>query len=141
MARRLTKTDIRKKALLAALEKSLGVVSPACAAAGVSRETFYEWYRGDPEFKKAVNEMGELALDFTESKLLKRIKDESDTAIIFYLKTKGKKRGYIERQEITGAEGKDLIPESERAHKTKEQIIAEAKDEGITPEELGYVEG
>lgn len=98
--RRRTQTDIRKKAMLEALEKSLGIVAPACVAAGVGRSTFYEWMDEDPEFRKAVEGMQDIALDFAETKLMKRIKDESDTAIIFYLKTKGKRRGYIERQEI-----------------------------------------
>ncbi|NTV01923.1 MAG: hypothetical protein HGB04_03945 [Chlorobiaceae bacterium] len=137
MARRPTKSDTRKKALLAALEKSLGVVSPACQATGINRSTFYEWYDLDAEFKKAVDEMGELALDFTETKLLKRIKDESDTAIIFYLKTKGKRRGYIERQEVTGADGKDLGGSSGTVTiRTREELIAEAREWGFTEQEI-----
>jgi hypothetical protein len=39
-------------------------------------------------------------LDFAESQLYKQIKDGSTTATIFYLKTKGKQRGYVERQQI-----------------------------------------
>ncbi len=39
-------------------------------------------------------------MDFAESQLYKQIKEGSTAATIFYLKTKGKKRGYIERQEI-----------------------------------------
>jgi hypothetical protein len=55
----------------------------------------------DPEYKKAVDDLQNVALDYAESKLHSQIKKENATAIIFYLKTKGKKRGYIERQEIT----------------------------------------
>jgi len=98
-----------KKALLEALEKSLGVVSTACKKADVSRTTFYKYVKEDEDFAKAVKEIEDYALDFVESKLFEQIKEGNTTATIFYLKTKGKKRGYIERQEITGGDDKPLI--------------------------------
>jgi len=96
---------IKKAAVLQALEKTLGVVTTAVKQAGISRSTFYLWYNEDPEFRKAVDEIGEVALDYAESRLHKQIGDDNVSATIFYLKTKGKKRGYVERQEITGADG------------------------------------
>lgn len=98
--RRRTNMDIRKKAMLEALEKSLGIVAPACVVAGVGRSTFYEWMDKDPEFRAAVGGMQDIALDFAESKLMKRIKDEDTASIIFFLKCRAKNRGYVERQEI-----------------------------------------
>ena len=100
-----TKTDIHKKAMIEALKKTLGVVTHALKIANVSRSQFYEWLRIDPEFKKEVDTVKDIALDFVESKLFKQIEDNNTTATIFYLKTKGKKRGYIERQELE-VEGK-----------------------------------
>lgn len=89
-----------KKQLLEALEKSLGVVTTACKNVGISRTTFYQYMKDDESFKDAVNELEEVALDFAESQLFKQIREGNTTATIFYLKTKGKKRGYIERQEV-----------------------------------------
>ena len=86
--------------MLEALEKSLGVVTTACKATGIPRKTFYNWCNSDRNFQKAYSDMSEIALDFAESKLHSRIRDGSDTAIIFFLKTQGKSRGYIERQEL-----------------------------------------
>lgn len=88
-----------KKALIEALEKSLGVVTIACKTAGCGRTTFYEYYRSDEKFKDEVDSLKDVALDFAESQLHKKIKEGSDTAIIFYLKCQGKKRGYVERSE------------------------------------------
>jgi len=97
-----------KKALVEALEKSLGVVSTACKAAGISRDTHYRWLKEDPEYKAQVEELSEVAIDFAESHLHKLIKDGNPAATIFFLKTKGKGRGYVERQEIAVAEKKPL---------------------------------
>lgn len=83
-----------KKRLLDALEKSLGIVSNACKKLEMSRTTFYQWYKDDPAFALAVDSVGDIALDFAESKLLENVNNGSDTAIIFYLKCKGKNRGY-----------------------------------------------
>jgi hypothetical protein len=96
----MDKTEQHKKAMLDALEKSLGVVTAACKAVGIGRTTHYLWMQEDPEYKKAVEELGDVALDFAESQLHKQIRDGNSTATIFFLKTKGKNRGYIERQEI-----------------------------------------
>lgn len=89
----------KKKAMIEALERTLGVVTPACKAVGISRWTHYDWIKNDPEYKQAVEDMPEIALDFVESQNYKQIKDGNTSAIIFYLKTKGKGRGYIEKKE------------------------------------------
>lgn len=96
----MSKVDIHKKAMIEALTKSLGVVTIACKEVGISRTLHYNWMKEDPEYKKSVEEVDDVALDFAESMLHKQIQDKDTTATIFYLKTKGKRRGYIEKQEI-----------------------------------------
>ena len=96
---------IKKESILKALEQSLGIVTVACRNAEIPRSTFYKWINEDDEFAKQVKDIENIALDFAESQLHKQIGENSAAATIFYLKTKGKKRGYIERQEITGADG------------------------------------
>lgn len=106
-----TKSDILKKQLIEALEKSLGVVTTACKNVGIARSTFYEWLK-DEKFKKQVDDIQNIALDFAESQLHKQIMDGNTSATIFYLKTKGKNRGYFEKtqQDITTNDESINIP-------------------------------
>lgn len=115
------KTNTLKNALIKAMIKTLGNVSESCKICGCSRTTYYEYYAEDEDFKKEIDEIGESNIDFVESKLMqlitgftqdevelfsyqgkvkqekvKRLYPPDKTAIIFYLKTKGKDRGYIE---------------------------------------------
>lgn len=96
----MNKTEQHKKAILEALEKHLGVVTTACKIVGVGRTQFYQWLKDDEEFKSQVDDISNVTLDFAESQLHKQIKDGNTSATIFYLKTKGKNRGYVERTEI-----------------------------------------
>ena len=91
---------IKKETILQALENSLGVVTVACKQANIPRSTYYKWLKEDKEFADQVKEIENIALDFAESQLHSQIKDGSTPATIFYLKTKGKKRGYVEKQEL-----------------------------------------
>ena len=91
---------IKKETMLQALENSLGVVTVACKSANIPRSTYYKWLKEDEVFAKEVKEIENIALDFAESQLHSQIKDGSTSATIFSLKTKGKKRGYVERSEL-----------------------------------------
>lgn len=102
-------TEHNKKKVLEALEKSFGVVTTACKAVGVGRTQFYQWCKDDAEFKKQVDDINNIALDMAESQLHKQIIGGNTSATIFYLKTKGKNRGYVERTEHTGFEGTKLF--------------------------------
>lgn len=101
-------TATRKKDLLEALERSLGIVSTACEKVGVDRRTHYRWLKDDPEYREAVRSIEERTIDFAESHLHALIKDKNPAATIFFLKTKGKNRGYVERQEIEVSEPRPL---------------------------------
>lgn len=93
------RTTTKKKACIEAMRKCLGVVTQACKMSEIDRGTYYLWYNNDPDFKKQCDDCSEIALDFAESKLHKQIEDNIPTSTIFFLKTKGKNRGYIERNE------------------------------------------
>ena len=101
-------SNTKKEAMLEALEKSLGIVSTAAKMVRIDRSTHYAWLKSDQEYKSAVNSIQDGVLDFAESHLYKLVKEGNPAATIFFLKTKGKKRGYIERQEIEVTEKKPL---------------------------------
>jgi hypothetical protein len=100
---------IKKEAMLKALESSLGVVTVACKQTDTPRSTYYKWLKEDEDFAKAVKEIENIALDFGESQLHSQMKDGNTSATIFFLKTKGKKRGYIERSELDLTSGDEPI--------------------------------
>lgn len=95
-----TKVNIKKRAMIEALTKSLGIVTTACKSVRIDRSLHYRWLREDESYREAVEDVGDIALDFAESSLHKQIENKDTVATIFYLKTKGKSRGYIEKQEI-----------------------------------------
>ena len=98
----MTQNDTKrnKERFLEALRSRLGNISEACIAAKIGRKTYYRWYSADEKFREDVDTVNERNLDIAETRLLQNINKNDNTAIIFFLKTKGKKRGYVERQEI-----------------------------------------
>lgn len=92
--------DNYKEKMIQALELNLGNVSLSCKALGIARDTHYRWMREDKEYRKAVKDMENAALDFAESELFKQIAKGNPLSTIFFLKCKGKKRGYIEQSNL-----------------------------------------
>jgi tRNA(Leu) C34 or U34 (ribose-2'-O)-methylase TrmL len=103
------RTKITKDVLLKHLEQNMGNITLACHFAGCNRSTYYRYYQDDADFRKSVDDIQEAALDICEAEMWKLIKEGNVPTILFYLKTKGKKRGYVERQELTGSNGTPLI--------------------------------
>jgi hypothetical protein len=104
----LDKTENNKEKMLEALSNCLGIVTTASQNVGISRRTHYRWLEEDEEYKAKVQDIRNSAIDFVESKLFDCIKNEKETSIIFYLKTIGKSRGYVPRQEIDTGDNKEF---------------------------------
>jgi len=56
-----------------------------------------------------LDQEDETTTDLTEMKLIENINKNDTTAIIFRLKTKGKKRGYVERVELEQTNSRPVI--------------------------------
>ena len=104
---------VTKQDLLAALIDSRGIVTTACRQIGIERRTHYNWLRDDEDYATAVADIQDQALDFVEGQLLRKVQDMDTTAIIFYLKTKGKARGYVERVQTQEVKTEPFVVERE----------------------------
>ena len=94
--------------MIPAINEARGFVTKAADILGISRNTFYTYLRKYKTVQQALDDTREKRHEWVESKLMKAIDDGNLTAIIFYLKTQAKHLGYVERQEFTGRDGKDL---------------------------------
>lgn len=102
--------NLQKRNFLVAYGDTFGNVAEACRITGIARSAFYRWKEEDKKFQKALEEVDpkESFKDFVELAAVKKIKEGDTAMIIFAAKSKLKDRGWIERQEITGADGDKL---------------------------------
>ena len=91
--------------VIAALDAAGGIKTTAAQKLGCDPSTVHGYINRYWEIGDALTRITESKLDLAEAKLLKHIKNGNLTAIIFYLKTQGKARGYVERVESTGKDG------------------------------------
>lgn len=89
-----------KKETLAAIGRSSGVIAVAARSLGITRQTLSRHIHNNPEYKEALDQAREDAIDTAESKLIEAINDREPWAICFFLKCQAKHRGYIEKSEM-----------------------------------------
>ena len=94
---RLTK---KQKLFLDTFKKHATNISKACEVVGISRQTHYDWKLTNLTYKERIADIEESMIDFAESMLYKNMKAGKETSTLFFLKTRGKSRGYVEKQEI-----------------------------------------
>lgn len=85
---------------LEAIPGSAGIKTLIAARAGCSRQTLDAWLQRHSELRDAYREECQSGVDRVESALLKRVDAGDTTAIIFYLKCKGRDRGFNEHLQI-----------------------------------------
>ena len=107
------RTESKKEAMIRALGATLGNVSEAIRklsneGISIGRTSHYRWL-SDEDYKLAITHSKDDTLDLVETALINQIKNGSVQATTFYLKTKGRVRGYTERQEVDVTSGDEPI--------------------------------
>lgn len=125
--KRLTVEEIIK-----AVNDSNGFLTFAAEKLGCSYQNIWQRAKKNPELKEAIEAIGEHHLDVAEDKLVEAIKHGESWAICFFLKCKGKHRGYVERSEVAGVGESpitiNIVP-----------MLTEAQDKKLTEEAFAGV--
>ena len=96
--KKMSTTKILQAAFLTEMFNNLGNISKSCKTIGINRATYYDWAK-DEEFQIKLSEIEEAVIDYVESKLIELMSINA-TAAIYFLKTKGKKRGWQEENKL-----------------------------------------
>ena len=94
--------------VITAIRKTRGLVTLTATVLDCTPDTVRNYAKRYATVAEALKEERERMTDIAESALYQKIKDGEGWAVCFYLKTQGKDRGYVERQEVTGKDGAPL---------------------------------
>lgn len=121
--------------IIEALAMSAGIVAAAARILKCGRSTIHRYVEKYPEITAALKEIEEDRIDIAEIGLVNFLEDKEHPtlrlkAIEFYLRTKGKARGYNMATEVVGKNG--------GAIETKATLALDLS--GFSPEELAALE-
>jgi len=105
MAKKTRRKKYTTEEIAEALEKYNGYVYLAADHLGCTPKTIYRRLETVGSLVEKLESIRGKELDVTEMALHRAIMEGESWAVQFKLKTQGKHRGYVERQEITGADG------------------------------------
>lgn len=94
------KKDISVEALRVEIERLNGNVAAVARAFGTSRKTVHNRINESVTLQDALDQARQTMLDNAESVLYKKVLEGSTPELLFFLKTQGRSRGYVERQEL-----------------------------------------
>ena len=100
---------LSKQKVIQALKETKGAVYLAAARLKVSHTAIYDYVNKYDDVREVKEFYTEELNDIAELKLRQAVQKGEPWSIKYQLSTQGKKRGYIERQEITGEDGNELV--------------------------------
>ena len=109
-----------------------GVLNDTARMLGTTRKVVRRYLDRFPVLENVRAEAKEITLDIAETGLREHVRKQNLTAIIFYLKTQGKARGYIERPREATATGGEMRPPDSKIIEVDLELIP--ADEAELPE-------
>lgn len=113
---------ITAREAIEAIRDSRGFVTVIAKRLGCSRRHVYNLRDKYVSVAEALEDEREKTKDWVESKIVQRMDEGSDTMLIFYAKTQMKDRGYVERQEVTGADGGPIVTKVDLSDLTDDEL-------------------
>lgn len=101
----------KKENILEAIKGSGAIINTIAKRLGCEWITAKKYIEMWPETKQAYSDEEETVLDMCESTLYSSVKSGDTQSAKWILATKGKRRGFTERVEQTGADGSPLYPD------------------------------
>ena len=95
--------------LIEVINEMRGNVTAVAKRFGISRDTMWGYMRPRKRIRAALESARETMIDNAESMFYKKVLDGNMTALIFFLKTQGYKRGWVEHHEVSGSDGGPVI--------------------------------
>lgn len=96
----VTAPKLTKAKILKAIPGTGGIIAELAKRLNVHRCTIDAYAQKMPEVQEAIDVERNAFIEVAESSLMRLIQEGNVAATIFYLKTKGKHLGYVERAEL-----------------------------------------
>ena len=97
------------KQFIDAIPGSAGIITTIAKRVDCDWHTAEKYIKEKPTVARAYADECESIIDMGESSLYQSVKDREAWAVKYLLSTKGKHRGYVERQELTGKDGGAVV--------------------------------